>query len=76
MDNVIVTMVNLDWRHTQSGFLELPLNELGIDSRQPYSVSDLLTGARYIWQGPVNYVELRPHEIPAHILKLGEDVRT
>jgi starch synthase (maltosyl-transferring) len=67
--NVIIMVVNLDpfWR--QSGFLELPLDELGIDVRHPYKVVDLLTGSRFTWQGPRNYIELRPGEMPVHILR-------
>jgi starch synthase (maltosyl-transferring) len=68
--NVIVTAVNLDPVWTQSGFVELPLQEFGIDERYPYRVIDLLTGARFTWYGPRNYIELRPNEMPAHILKL------
>ncbi len=71
-ENVIVTVVNLDWRNTQSGFIELPLDEFGIDPGHPYTVKDLLTGASYTWQGPRNYIELRPGEIPAHILRLDD----
>jgi len=67
--NVIVTVVSLDPVWKQSGFLELPLNELGIDGRQPYQMVDLLTGTKFTWQGPRNYVELRPEETPAHILR-------
>jgi len=37
--------------------------------RHPYRMVDLLTGSRFTWQGPRNYVELRPNEVPAHILK-------
>jgi starch synthase (maltosyl-transferring) len=66
--NAIVTIVNLDPLWKQSGFVELPLDELGIDVRHPYRMVDLLTGAEYMWQGPRNYVELRPDEAPAHIL--------
>jgi len=68
--NVIVTAVNLDPVWTQSGFVELPLQEFGIDARYPYRVIDLLTGERFTWFGPRNYIELRPNEMPAHILKL------
>jgi starch synthase (maltosyl-transferring) len=68
--NLIVTVVNLDPHWTQSGFVELPLDELGIDIRHPYRVVDLLGGGRFMWQGPRNYVELRPTEMPAHILRL------
>ena len=67
--NVIVTVVNLDPVWKQSGFLELSMEELGIDTRRPYRFVDLLTGARYTWQGSRNYVELRPNEMPAHIFR-------
>jgi starch synthase (maltosyl-transferring) len=67
--NVIVTIVNLDPVWPQSGFVELPADELGIDVRRPYRMTDLLTGATFTWQGQRNYVELRPSEVPAHILK-------
>jgi starch synthase (maltosyl-transferring) len=66
----IITIVNLDWRHAQAGFIELNLDEFGIDYRKPYRVTDLLNGERHTWHGPRNYVELRPNDIPAHILKL------
>src|SRR6266700_462042 len=67
--SVIVTIVNLDPAWPQSGFVELPLNDLGIDVRHPYRMTDLLTGKTFDWQGTRNYVELRPNELPAHILR-------
>jgi starch synthase (maltosyl-transferring) len=69
--NVILTVVNLDPAGTQSGFVELPLEDLGIDVRHPYPVVDLLTGTKFVWQGVRNYIELRPSEVPAHILRCG-----
>jgi starch synthase (maltosyl-transferring) len=68
--NTIITIVNLDPVWPQSGFLDLPTEDLGIDVRHPYRVVDLLTGSRFVWQGTRNYVELRPYEVPAHILKV------
>ena len=67
--NLILTIVNLDPAWTQSGFVELPLQDLGIDVRHPYKMTDLLTGKKFDWQGARNYVELRPNELPAHILR-------
>jgi starch synthase (maltosyl-transferring) len=67
--NVIVAIVNLDFRYKQSGWVELPLQDFGLDPGQPFHVEDLLTGARFEWRGPKNYVELDPH-MPAHILKI------
>jgi starch synthase (maltosyl-transferring) len=67
--NVIITVVNLDPVWKQAGFLELPVEELGIDVRHPYRMVDLLSGTQFMWQGVRNYVELRPGEVPAHILR-------
>lgn len=74
--NQVLVVVNLDPHYRQSGFITLPLDELGIDSRQPYQAHDLLTEARYLWQGTRNYVELNPLTIPAHIFVIRRKVRT
>jgi starch synthase (maltosyl-transferring) len=68
--NIIVGIVNLDFRYKQAGWVDLPLSEFGLDPSQPYEVHDLLSGARYRWRGPRNYVELDPGKIPAHVLKV------
>lgn len=75
LSNVILTVVNLDPHHTQSGWVEFPLETLDIDPEQPYRVYDLLTGTSYTWNGRWNYVELSPHVIPAHILQVRHRVR-
>jgi starch synthase (maltosyl-transferring) len=74
--NTVLVVVNLDPRYTQSGWVDLPLAELGLDPSQPFQVHDLLTDARYLWQGPTNYVELNPHTIPAHVFVIRRKVRT
>ena len=74
--NQVLVVVNLDPHHKQSGFIDLPLDELGIDARQPYQAHDLLTDARYLWQGTHNYVELNPETVPAHIFVIRRRVRT
>lgn len=68
----IVVVVNLDPLYRQSGWLELDLPALGLDPNASYDVHDLLTGARYHWEGPRNFVVLDPAVVPAHILRLGE----
>jgi starch synthase (maltosyl-transferring) len=74
--NLIVTVVNLDPRHRHSGYLYLPLEQLGVESGAPFQVHELLTGARYIWSGPRNYVELDPASVPAHIFRVRRRLRT
>ncbi len=73
--NLILVVVNLDPHHRQSGFVDLALRDLGIDEDRPYQANDLLTGARYMWSGPRNYVELDPNSIPAHIFRIRRRVR-
>jgi starch synthase (maltosyl-transferring) len=76
LSNVVLVVVNLDPHHTQSGWVEFPLEELGIDLQRPYQMHDLLSDARYLWQGSRNYVELNPQIVPAHIFRMRRRVRT
>ncbi|MEJ2093003.1 MAG: alpha-1,4-glucan--maltose-1-phosphate maltosyltransferase [Syntrophobacterales bacterium] len=76
LSNIILVVVNLNPHHTQGGWLELPLQDLGLDPLQPYQVHDLLGDARFLWHGPRNYVELNPHVVPAHIFRVRRRVRT
>ncbi|HWT64468.1 MAG TPA: alpha-1,4-glucan--maltose-1-phosphate maltosyltransferase [Terracidiphilus sp.] len=74
--NLIVTVANLDPRYTQSGFVTLPLWELGIPEDRVYEAEDLLNGERYLWNGPRNYVELRPEQRAGHILRIRRKLKT
>jgi starch synthase (maltosyl-transferring) len=74
--DVILCVVNLDPHHTQSGWLELPLDHLGIEADGPYQVHDLIDGEAYTWQGGRNYVELDPQRMPAHIFHVRRRSRT
>jgi starch synthase (maltosyl-transferring) len=76
LQNVIVAVVNLDPNYVQSGLVELPLDELGLDAQQPYQMHDLISDTRYMWAGQHNYVELNPNGMPAHVFRLRRHVRT
>ena len=76
LDNRLIVVVNLDPHHTQGGWVQVPLTELGITGEQRYEVHDLLSGHRYTWQGAWNFVELRPHEMPVHILRIETPLET
>jgi starch synthase (maltosyl-transferring) len=73
--NLLVTVVNLDPHHTRTGFVTLPLDELQIPQDRPFEAEDLLSGERYLWQGPRNYVELNPSTRSGHILKIHRRMR-
>jgi len=66
--NVVWCIVNFDTEHTQSGYVEVPKQLLGIERNVNLKVTDLLTGEVYHWFNEWNYVELNPDLYPAHIL--------
>jgi starch synthase (maltosyl-transferring) len=68
--NIILVVVNLDPQYTQSGWINVPLEDFRIGPGQRFEVHDLLADARYTWQGSRNYIELNPSKIPAHIFKV------
>ena len=73
--NIILVVVNLDPAHTQSGWVNVPIHELGLPPDQPYLVHELLTNDKYIWHGERNYVELNPSVSPAHIFRVRKRMR-
>jgi starch synthase (maltosyl-transferring) len=73
--SLIVTVVNLDQRHRHSGYLQLPLEEMRI-GHNTFQAHELLTGARYLWSGASNYVEIDPASVPAHIFAIRRRIRT
>jgi hypothetical protein len=68
--NVLLVAVNLDPVQAQSGWLELPGDDLGLPRDQPYPVHDLLSGARYLWHGTRSFVQLDPRPIPALVFRV------
>jgi starch synthase (maltosyl-transferring) len=74
--DVVLTVVNLDPHHTQAGMVTLPLKDLGLDTDKSYQAHELLSGARYLWNGPRNYVEINPHAAPAQIFRFRRRVRS
>jgi starch synthase (maltosyl-transferring) len=75
-DNLIIIVVNLDPHHVQSGWVELDLARLGLEIGRSFQVHDLLTGARYLWSGARNFVQLDPQQAPAHIFRVRRRVRS
>jgi len=75
-DDTLVMVANLDPNHVQAGWIDLPLEGLGIAATQPYQAHDLLSGARYLWQGARNFVSLEPQASPVHILRLRRRLRS
>jgi starch synthase (maltosyl-transferring) len=74
--NVVLTVVNIDPYHVQRGVINLPLQELGIDTDRPFQAHELITGARYLWNGPRNFVEVNPLSMPGQIFRFRRRVRS
>jgi starch synthase (maltosyl-transferring) len=70
--NTLLVVANLDVKWAQSGWLALDLAALGLAVDREYEVNDLLSGARYRWRGPSNFVRLDPAVAPAHIFHLPD----
>jgi starch synthase (maltosyl-transferring) len=75
LGNIILVVVNLDPHFTQRGWVETAPGEFGIEDQATYQTHDLLTGARYLWSGARNFVELDPRFAPAHVFRLRRRAR-
>ena len=62
----VYVVASVDPKWEQSGWVQFPTSELGLDQRDGYVVEDLLDGARYTWRGEWNFVKLSPGKM-AHI---------
>jgi len=68
--NIVVCVVNLDPFWPQSGWLDVPLQDWGIDTDQPYIMHDLLSGDHFTWRGRSNWVRLDPNVQAAHVFRV------
>jgi starch synthase (maltosyl-transferring) len=75
-EDVVLVVVSLDPHHTQSGWVTLDLETLGVDAEHRFAVHDRLTERRYHWDGRHNFVQLDPGGIPAHIFTIRGQTRT
>ncbi len=74
--NVVLTVVNVDPHHVQRGMVNLPLDDLGLERDRPYQAHELISGARYLWNGPRNFVEINPNSMPGQIFRFRRRVRS
>ena len=70
LDNIIYVAVSVDPWNAQGGFVHVPLEDFGIGHDEEYRMEDLLTGEKFTWRGPRNFVGLDPHERPAHVFRV------
>ena len=68
LSNIIVTVVNLDTRYVQSGWLDLAVDAIGLEPGAAYEALDLISDARYYWGGHRNFIRLEPGM--GHVLRI------
>jgi starch synthase (maltosyl-transferring) len=74
--NVVLVVVNLDPYHSHAGWIDLNLQDMGIEPGETYQAHDLLTDSRYAWQGDRAFVQLDPGVVPAHVFRIRRRIRT
>jgi starch synthase (maltosyl-transferring) len=74
-ENSLIIVVNLDPFHTQSGWVRIPVKELGLGEHQPYLVHDLIGDDKYIWEGERNFVEIDPKVMPGNIFRVRKKLK-
>ncbi len=74
-EDTVVCVVNLDPHHAQAGWIEMDPRAFGTSSGQAYQMHDLVSGARFLWHGSRNYVNLDPARTPVHVMHLRARLR-
>ncbi len=71
--NELLVAVNLNPFRAEETMVHVPLADIGLSENESFVVEDLLSGARYSWRGPRNYLRLDPGIGQAgHVLRLAE----
>ncbi|HEU4565575.1 MAG TPA: alpha-1,4-glucan--maltose-1-phosphate maltosyltransferase [Gemmatimonadaceae bacterium] len=68
--NDLIICVTTDPSRPRETVVTVPLEVLDLRHDESYVVHDLLTGARWTWRGPRNYVRLDPSFEPGHVLRV------
>ena len=69
-DNAVLVAVNLDPFHAQEAAFEVPLWRFALPDHAGVDVEDLVTGARFAWQGKMQHLRLDPAVRPFAIWRL------
>lgn len=76
--NVVIVAVNLDPYHTQSAWIHLPMETLGLPMgpEDSFEVHEVLGDARYLWRGASNFIILDPFVSPSQIFVARRKIKT
>jgi starch synthase (maltosyl-transferring) len=73
--DIVLTVVNLDPRGSQRGWLYFPPQDAAVGGEEQYQVRDLLNDATYTWSGTHHYIELNPAANWAHLFVIRRGAR-
>jgi len=65
----VLAIISLDSHNAQEGFVQLPLDAMGLGQAPRLQLNDLMTDNRYIWSSEWNFVALSPN-LPFHIFQI------
>ncbi|MBS1490632.1 MAG: alpha-1,4-glucan--maltose-1-phosphate maltosyltransferase [Bacteroidetes bacterium] len=71
LSNLILVVVNLDPHQTQSGYIQLPKERIGLADKINIKLYDWMTDEHYTWIQEWNFVEINPHKMPFHLFQLS-----
>jgi len=73
LSSIILVVVNLAPRQSISGWMNVPINAWGLDSRKPYQAHELLSNTLYTWMGEWNRIDINPDTYPARIYRIEQN---
>ena len=65
----LLVIISLDSHQSQQGYVQLPLDQLGVGPGTRLEMHDLMTHTSYHWEAEWNYVALHP-DLPFHIFQI------
>jgi starch synthase (maltosyl-transferring) len=65
----LLVVISLDSDHSQQGYVQLPLDQLGAGAGARLEMHDLITRTSYHWEAEWNFVALHP-DLPFHIFHI------
>ena len=66
--SLVICVVNWDPYNVQSGWVQVPFYQLGLQGPRQLRCFDFLSGETYYWNAEWNYVSLDPGRWPMHLL--------
>ncbi|MFO7721173.1 MAG: alpha-1,4-glucan--maltose-1-phosphate maltosyltransferase [Gillisia sp.] len=70
LENKLLVVISLDPKFSQTGWIKVPLKQFNLQENSPFTIIDLLSNSKYVWENEWNYVALHPQGIPGHIFRI------